>query len=104
MALKGRTVILSIHQPRSAIFKLFDRLLLLDNGGVAYDGPANEAVQYFADIGYPCEQFSNPAGRRTHARTRPLTRARSAYKRTHAQTHKYAPPCAYAPTHAHMHA
>jgi ATP-binding cassette, subfamily G (WHITE), member 2 len=35
----GTTVILAIHQPSSAVFKLFDKLLLLSEGEAAYFGP-----------------------------------------------------------------
>ena len=41
----GVTVISSIHQPSSQIFELFDDLLLLDEGHVAYFGPATDAVR-----------------------------------------------------------
>jgi ABC-type multidrug transport system ATPase subunit len=39
-----RTVILSIHQPRSNIFALFDKVLLLAQGRVVFSGPAPKAV------------------------------------------------------------
>ena len=39
LTLKGRMVIVNIHQPSSDIFKLFDKLLLMDEGGrCAYYG------------------------------------------------------------------
>ncbi|KAF0973210.1 hypothetical protein FDP41_008417 [Naegleria fowleri] len=57
----GRAVILTIHQPRSNIYELFDKLLLLARGKVAYFGPAKDATQYFAQIGYPCPKQYNPA-------------------------------------------
>ena len=39
MAEAGRTIICSIHQPRSDIFPIFDNLMILTNGGrVAYSG------------------------------------------------------------------
>lgn len=39
MADSGRTIICSIHQPRSDIFPIFDNLMILTNGGrVAYSG------------------------------------------------------------------
>jgi ABC-type multidrug transport system ATPase subunit len=46
--LKGKLVIVNIHQPSSDIYKLFDRLLILDKGGhsVYYGNPV-EAVVYF---------------------------------------------------------
>uniref|UniRef100_A0A4W4GFC5 ABC transporter domain-containing protein n=1 Tax=Electrophorus electricus TaxID=8005 RepID=A0A4W4GFC5_ELEEL len=57
----GRTIIFSIHQPRYSIFKLFDYLTLLHKGESVYAGPADEAIQYFLDLGYECEAFNNPA-------------------------------------------
>ena len=45
---KGRLIMVNIHQPSSDIFKLFDRLWLLDKGGYpVYDGNPIEAVTYF---------------------------------------------------------
>lgn len=61
MANHGRTIILSIHQPRYTIYKLFDNLTLLVNGKQVYHGPAPEALNYFSDIGYTCEPHNNPA-------------------------------------------
>lgn len=61
MANNGRTIILSIHQPRYSIYKLFDNLTLLVNGKQVYHGPAPSALSYFSDIGYTCEAHNNPA-------------------------------------------
>lgn len=61
MANNGRTIILSIHQPRYSIYKLFDNLTLLVNGKQVYHGPAPNALSYFSDIGYSCEPHNNPA-------------------------------------------
>ncbi|KAM9836615.1 broad substrate specificity ATP-binding cassette transporter ABCG2-like [Aulostomus maculatus] len=61
MAHSGRTIIMSIHQPRYAIYRLFDSLTLLVNGKQVYHGPAPSALEYFADIGYTCEAHNNPA-------------------------------------------
>ncbi|CAL9694161.1 unnamed protein product [Knipowitschia caucasica] len=61
MADHGRTIILSIHQPRYGIYRLFDSLTLLVNGNQVYHGPAQEALDYFSDIGYTCEPHNNPA-------------------------------------------
>uniref|UniRef100_A0A671WF81 Broad substrate specificity ATP-binding cassette transporter ABCG2 n=1 Tax=Sparus aurata TaxID=8175 RepID=A0A671WF81_SPAAU len=51
MAGHGRTIILSIHQPRYSIYRLFDTLTLLVNGKMVYHGPAPNALDYFANIG-----------------------------------------------------
>lgn len=61
MANHGRTIILSIHQPRYSIYRLFDSLTLLVNGKQVYHGPAQRALEYFSDIGYTCEDHNNPA-------------------------------------------
>ncbi len=49
--LKGRLVIVNIHQPPSDIFKLFDKLWILDKGGYPiYAGNPIDAVIYFKKI------------------------------------------------------
>ncbi|XP_068750972.1 broad substrate specificity ATP-binding cassette transporter ABCG2-like [Montipora capricornis] len=58
---RGKTVIMSIHQPRYSIFKTFDTISLLSNGEFVYQGPANQAMKYFEDIGFVCEPPNNPA-------------------------------------------
>ena len=46
--LKGRLIVVNIHQPSSAVYKMFDRLWLLDKGGYpVFDGNPIEAVTYF---------------------------------------------------------
>jgi len=66
-ALKGRLVIVNIHQPYSDIYKLFDRFLVLDKEGhVIYKGNPIDAITYFkelsnyvnADVGH-CESCGN---------------------------------------------
>uniref|UniRef100_A0A3P9CUF0 Broad substrate specificity ATP-binding cassette transporter ABCG2 n=1 Tax=Maylandia zebra TaxID=106582 RepID=A0A3P9CUF0_9CICH len=61
MASHGRTIIMSIHQPRYSIYRLFDTLTLLVGGKMVYHGPAPNALDYFANIGYACEAHNNPA-------------------------------------------
>ena len=46
--LKGRLVIVNIHQPSSDIFKLFDKLLIMDKGGFPiYYGNPIDALTWF---------------------------------------------------------
>ncbi len=48
LTLQGKLVIVVIHQPSSDIYKMFDRVLLLDQGGyLIYNGPPIEAISYF---------------------------------------------------------
>ncbi|MBE9517429.1 MAG: ATP-binding cassette domain-containing protein [Bacteroidetes bacterium] len=50
-ALKGKLVIVNIHQPYSDIYKLFDRFLVLDKEGhVIYKGNPIDAITYFKGL------------------------------------------------------
>ncbi|KAK3094013.1 hypothetical protein FSP39_022934 [Pinctada imbricata] len=60
VAQRGKIVLLSIHQPRSDIFKLFDQVGILSLGEMVYFGGASQMVNYFNDIGYPCPTYANP--------------------------------------------
>ncbi len=55
------TIVTTIHQPSSEVFRLFDDLLLLDHGTVMYHGPACDAMSFFARAGLPCPPRMNPA-------------------------------------------
>ena len=45
---KGRLVIITIHQPGSDIYKMFDRIMIMDKGGyMIYYGNPTEAVIWF---------------------------------------------------------
>jgi ABC-type multidrug transport system ATPase subunit len=48
LTLKGKLIYVVIHQPSSDIFKMFDRLFIMDNGGyLIYDGKPSDATVYF---------------------------------------------------------
>jgi ABC-type multidrug transport system ATPase subunit len=48
LALKGKLIFTVIHQPSSDIFKMFDKLFILDNGGyLIYDGNPVDSIIYF---------------------------------------------------------
>ena len=61
LAVSGRTVVSTIHQPSCEIYNSFDNLMLIVRGNVIYQASAAEAVQYFASIGSICPKLSNPA-------------------------------------------
>jgi ABC transport system ATP-binding/permease protein len=51
LALKGKLIFVVIHQPSSDIFKMFDTLLILDQGGYPiYNGNPVDAVIYFKKL------------------------------------------------------
>ena len=48
LSLKGKLIFVVIHQPSSDIFKMFDNLIILDQGGyIVYNGQPVEAIVYF---------------------------------------------------------
>ncbi|KAI0410028.1 hypothetical protein F4802DRAFT_11111 [Xylaria palmicola] len=56
-----RTVVFTIHQPRSNIVALFDRLILLAQGKTVYSGPFSRCQEYFDEVGYTCPPGFNIA-------------------------------------------
>ncbi|KAL0396847.1 UNVERIFIED_CONTAM: ABC transporter G family member 21 [Sesamum calycinum] len=62
LARGGRTVVTTIHQPSSRLFRMFDKVIVLAEGCPIYSGGANGVMDYFASIGYvPAFNFMNPA-------------------------------------------
>lgn len=61
LAQNGRTVVASIHQPRSAIYELLDKLVLVSEGRTIFLGEAKDAARFFADHGFVCPPFFNQA-------------------------------------------
>ncbi|CAN8076591.1 unnamed protein product [Agarophyton chilense] len=58
----GRTVIATIHQPSSNIFAMFDNIMVLAAGHVAYFGPPDRVISYFESVGFPFPSRAyNPA-------------------------------------------
>lgn len=57
----NRTVIFTIHQPRSNIVALFDQLILLAKGRAVYSGEFSRCQGYFNQVGYSCPPGFNIA-------------------------------------------
>ncbi|THH00264.1 hypothetical protein EW026_g2253 [Hermanssonia centrifuga] len=55
------TTVVSIYQAGESLYDLFDKVCVIYEGKMAYYGPANQARQYFIDMGY------EPANRQTTA-------------------------------------
>lgn len=59
---EGRTLVVTIHQPRSDLFAHFGNVLLLARGGhPIYTGRAGDMLPHFAAQGYECPRHINPA-------------------------------------------
>ena len=66
LAAAGQAILCTIHQPNSALFENFDRLLLLQRGGeCVYFGDigddASVLIEYFRKNGAHCPSDANPA-------------------------------------------
>jgi hypothetical protein len=48
----GKATLLTLYQASDAIYELMDKVLLIDEGRMLFQGPAKEAKQYFEDLGY----------------------------------------------------
>jgi ABC-type multidrug transport system ATPase subunit len=55
------TTIVSIYQAGESLYELFDKVCVVYEGKMAYFGPANQAREYFIEMGY------EPANRQTTA-------------------------------------
>lgn len=52
---------MTIHQPNTETYELFDDLLLLVEGRVIYQGPADRVIDYFtSSFNLKCPTFMNP--------------------------------------------
>ncbi|KAF5940248.1 hypothetical protein HYC85_021415 [Camellia sinensis] len=62
LARGGRTVITTIHQPSSRLYRMFDKVVVLSDGYPIYSGSAGRVMEYFGSIGFvPGFNFVNPA-------------------------------------------
>jgi ABC-type multidrug transport system ATPase subunit/ABC-type multidrug transport system permease subunit len=58
---KGKMVIFSVHQPGNKFYSLFDRMILMTGGKFAYQGPREDCLSHFSDLGFHCPKYLNPA-------------------------------------------
>lgn len=61
LAKKGRTIITTIHQPRSEIWGMFDGLVILTRGSPVFAGRADDCIPWFKKVGMELPPFVNPA-------------------------------------------
>ena len=58
---ENKIVLLTIHQPRPDVLMMFDSIILMTQGKVAFFGSLSEGLEYFSSIGFPCPSLMNPA-------------------------------------------
>ncbi|XP_054812234.1 LOW QUALITY PROTEIN: ABC transporter G family member 9 [Prosopis cineraria] len=61
LANKGKTVVMTIHQPSSRLYYMFHKVVLLSEGSSVYFGKGSEAMKYFSSIGFSPAVAMNPA-------------------------------------------
>ena len=49
-----RTTLTTLYQAGEGIYDLMDKVLVIDEGRMLYQGPATKAKQYFVDLGFYC--------------------------------------------------
>jgi len=73
---QGKTIISTIHQPNSIMLSFFDRLILMSDGHIVYQGEALKSADHFRSQGYNISRFSNPVD--TYMKILSVTGAKSA--------------------------
>ncbi|KAM3959016.1 protein scarlet [Aphomia sociella] len=61
LAIGGKLVICSVHQPASGVFEQFHKVVLLANGRTAFHGTIDQAAQFFGSLNYKCPVGFNAA-------------------------------------------
>ena len=57
----NKIVLLTIHQPRTDILDLFDKVVLLSMGRTVWFGPTKDALLHFEQLGFPLPPKTNPS-------------------------------------------
>lgn len=57
----NRTTLVTLYQAGEQIYELMDKVLVIDQGRMVFQGPANEAKQYFLDLGLYCAERETTA-------------------------------------------
>lgn len=52
--ISNRTTLVTLYQAGEGIYELMDKVLVIDEGRMVYQGPAKEAKAYFENLGYYC--------------------------------------------------
>ncbi|KAF4637433.1 hypothetical protein G7Y89_g666 [Cudoniella acicularis] len=59
--ISDRTTIVTLYQAGEGIYELMDKVLVIDEGRMIYQGSAKDAKRYFIDLGYYCPERQTTA-------------------------------------------
>ncbi|KAL6709778.1 ATP-binding cassette transporter snq2 [Coniothyrium glycines] len=59
--ISNRTTLVTLYQAGEQIYEVMDKVLVIYEGRCIYQGPANEAKQYFIDLGFQCPERQTTA-------------------------------------------
>lgn len=59
--ISNRTTLVTLYQAGEGIYELMDKVLVIDEGRMIYQGPAKEAKQYMIDLGFHCPKRETTA-------------------------------------------
>jgi len=57
----GGAALVSLLQPSYEVFHLFDNVMILTQGQIAFLGKREDTLEYFEALGYRCRSTLNPA-------------------------------------------
>uniref|UniRef100_A0A3P8Y7R7 ABC transporter domain-containing protein n=1 Tax=Esox lucius TaxID=8010 RepID=A0A3P8Y7R7_ESOLU len=92
LAKSDRIVIVTIHQPRSELFRVFNRIAIMSKGELVFCGQPGEMVDFFSACGFECPEYCNPFDifvDLTSVDTRCSEREAATYSRMHEITSSY---------------
>ncbi|XP_047206638.1 ATP-binding cassette sub-family G member 5 [Girardinichthys multiradiatus] len=92
LARRDRIVIVTIHQPRSELFRVFSRIAIMSRGELVFCGQPEEMVDFFSQCGYECPEYCNPFDIYvdfTSVDTRSSEREAATFSRMHEITSSY---------------
>uniref|UniRef100_A0A665WUS1 ABC transporter domain-containing protein n=2 Tax=Echeneis naucrates TaxID=173247 RepID=A0A665WUS1_ECHNA len=92
LARRNRVVIVTIHQPRSELFRVFSRIAIMSCGELVFCGQPEEMVSFFSQCGYECPEYCNPFDIYvdfTSVDTRSIEREKATLNRMHEITSAY---------------
>uniref|UniRef100_A0A8C6KF27 ATP-binding cassette sub-family G member 5 n=1 Tax=Nothobranchius furzeri TaxID=105023 RepID=A0A8C6KF27_NOTFU len=92
LARRNRIVIVTIHQPRSELFRVFSRIAIMSQGQMVFCGQPEDMVNFFSQCGYECPEYCNPFDIYvdfTSVDTRSSEREAATFSRMHEITSSY---------------